>query len=105
MNRLANEQRLQIVEFYYQNACSVKKVNRAFLPFYSQFNRPTEAAIRIIVTKFRTKFTLLDIKLPTRLRRVQTEENIAAVVASVKDDHHLPIRRRSLQLGLCCLTT
>ena len=55
MNRLTNEQRLQIIEFYYQNAC---------------------AAIRVIVTKFRTKFTLLDIKPPTRVRRVRTKENI-----------------------------
>ena len=42
MNRLANEQRLQIIEFYYQNACSAKKIQRALLPFYGQFNRPTE---------------------------------------------------------------
>ena len=33
--------------------CSVKKVHRALHPFYGQFNRPTEAAIRSIVTKFR----------------------------------------------------
>ena len=85
MNRHTNEQRLQIIEFYYQNAWSVK-VHRALLPFYGQLNRPTEAAIRAIVTKFRTKFTLLDIKPPTRLRRLQIEENIAAVSASVNDD-------------------
>ena len=84
MNRLPNKQCLQIFEFYYQNACSVKKVHRALLPVYGQFSPPTEAAI---VTKSRTKFTLLDIKPPTRLRRVQTEENIAAVSASVNDDH------------------
>ena len=65
---------MQIIEFYYQNACSVKKVPRALLPFYGQFNRPTEATIWAIVIKFRTKFTLLDIKPPTRLRRVRTEE-------------------------------
>ena len=76
MNSLTNEQRLQIIEFYYQNACSVKKVHRALLPFYG----------RAIVTKLRTKFTLLDIKSPTRIRRVRTEENIAAVSASVNDD-------------------
>ena len=95
MNRLTNEQRLQIIEFYYQNACCVKKVQRALLPFYGQFNRPTEAAIRAIVTKFRTKFTLLNMKTPTRLRRVRTEETNAAVSASVNDDHQLSIRRRS----------
>ena len=74
MNRLTKEQRLQIIELYYQNAGSVNKVNRALLPFYGQFNRATEATIRAIVIKFRTKFTLLDIKPLTRLRRVRTEE-------------------------------
>ena len=56
--------------------CTVKKVHRALLPFYGQFNQPTEAAIRAIVTKFRTKFTLLDniAKALTRLRRVRTEK-------------------------------
>ena len=87
MNRLTNEQRLQIIEFYYRNACSVMKVHRVFLPFYGQFNRPTEAAIRAKVTKFCTKFTLLDIKPQTRLRRVRPEANITAVSASVNDDH------------------
>ena len=62
--------------------------------------RSTKAAIRAIVCKFRTKFTLLDSKPPTRLCRVRTEENIAAVNASVNDDHQLPIRRRLQQLGL-----
>ena len=61
MNRLTNEQRLQIIQFYYQKAYSVKKINLA--------------AFLAIVTKFRTKFTLLNIKPPTRLRRVRTEEN------------------------------
>ena len=69
------------------------------------FNRPTEAAIRATVTKCRTKFTLLDIRPPTRLRRVQTEENVAAVPASVNGNHQLSIRRRSQQLGLCYSTT
>ena len=76
MNCLRNKQnhKLQIIEFYYQNACRVKKVHHALLPFYSQFNRPTEA-----VTKFHTKITLLDIKPPTRFLYIRTEENIAAL--------------------------
>ena len=44
------------------------------------------------MTKFRTKFTLLDIKPSTRLRKGRTEENIVAVSASVNDDHQLSIR-------------
>ena len=101
MNRLTNEQRLQLIEFYYENACSVKKVHRALFPFDGQFNRRTEAAIRAIVTQFRTKFTLFGIKPPTRLRIVRTEENIASVSAIVNDDHLLSIRRCSQELGLC----
>ena len=57
------------------------------------------------MTIFRTKFTLLDTKPPTRLGRVRTEANIAAVSASVNHDHELSIRRRSQQLGLCYSTT
>ena len=105
MNRLINEQRLQIIEFYYQNACSVKNVYRALLPFYDQFNRSTEAAIRAIVSKFRTKFTFLDIKPPIRLYRERTEKNITDVSANVNDDHQLSIRHRSEQLCLCYSTT
>ena len=41
MSRLTNEQRLQIIEFYYRNTCSLKKVHLALLPFCVQFNRPT----------------------------------------------------------------
>ena len=90
---------MQIIEFYYQNACSVKKVHSALLPFHGQLNRPTEAPIRTIVTKFHTKFTLLFIKQATRLRRVRTEKTNAAVSASINDDHQLSIHRRSQQLG------
>ena len=92
INRLTNEQRLQIIEFYYQNACSVKKVHRTILPFYGHFNRSTETAIQAILTKFLTKFKLLDIKPATRLLRVRNEENITAVAASVNDNHQLSIR-------------
>ena len=79
----------------------LKKFLRGLFPFYGQLKQPTEAAIRANVAKFPSKFTFLNIKPPTRLRRVRTEENIAAVSASVNDDHQLSIRRRSQQLGLC----
>lgn len=57
MNRLTNEQRVQIIEFYYQNACSVKKVHRVLLPIVYVLllfivSLTTEATIRTIVTKF-----------------------------------------------------
>ena len=45
--------------------------------------------------------TLLDIKPPIRMRRVRTEEKIAAVAAIVDVDRDLYIRRWSQKLGLC----
>ena len=51
MNRLTNEQRLQIIEFYYQNGCCGNLVHRALLPFYGQFNRPTETAFLWVYVK------------------------------------------------------
>ena len=39
MNRPTNKERLQFIEFDYQNACPVKKVHCSLLPFYGQFNR------------------------------------------------------------------
>lgn len=81
MDRLEPEQRLQIVELYYQNSCSVKNVFRLLRPVYGRHNRPSERAIQQIVDKFRTSFTLLDLQQPNRVRRVRTEENIAAVSA------------------------
>ena len=64
-----------------------------------------EQTINAIVTKFRTQFTLLDIKPTTRMRTVRTEENIASVSDSVAEDREMSIRRRSQQLGLCYSTT
>ena len=67
-------------------------MHRALLPFYGQFNEPTETAMRAIVTKFCTKFTLWEIKPPTHSRRVRTAENIVDLSANISDDYQLSIR-------------
>ena len=94
----------------------MKNVFCALRPFYGRHNRPTEQAIQAIVTNFQASFTLLDINPPThctlldinpptRIHRVRTEQNIAAVSASVVEDREMSIRRRSQQLGLYYSTT
>ena len=64
-----------------------------FFYFMVSLIEPVAVAVRAIVTKFRSKFTLLDIKPQTCIRRERFEENIASVSASVNDDHQLSIRR------------
>ena len=51
MNRVTNEQRLQIIEFYYRNACSVI--------VHREFSRPTEAA-KFIPCFFHFMVSLID---------------------------------------------
>jgi hypothetical protein len=105
MNHLTPEQRFQIVEIYFEKNKSVREVYRALRPFYGEHNRPSEQAIRAVIDRFCTNFTLLDSKPSTRQRNVRTEENIAAVARSVEEDAEMSIRRRSQLVGLCPSTT
>ena len=41
MNRLTKEQRLQIVQIYFENNVSVREVYRKLRPFYGRHNRPS----------------------------------------------------------------
>jgi len=40
------EQHMQIIKFYYQNQCSVRKTFRTLRDFYSRYNRPAESTFR-----------------------------------------------------------
>ena len=51
MNGLSPEQRLQIVEIYFQNQCSVKNIFRALRPFHGFHNRPNKRTIRKTINK------------------------------------------------------
>ena len=105
MERLAPQQRLQIVQLYYENGRSVKSVYRAHRPIYGVHNRPTERTIRHTIGKRENNLTLLDDTRLIRPRTARTVENIAAVNESFAEDPEESIRRRSQQLGLSYSTT
>ena len=77
MNRLTPEQRLQIVQIYYENNGSVRATHRALRPIFGRHNRPSESLIRLTMDRFRTTFTLVDNTHPQRRRTVRTEDAIA----------------------------
>lgn len=79
------------MEFYYQNNNSVREGYKALRPFYGRHNRPSERAIRADIDRFRTSFTLLDSRPPSRQRNVRTEENIVAVARTVQEDPEMSI--------------
>ena len=101
MNRLTKEQRLQIVQIYFENNGSVREVYGKLRPFYGRHNRPSEQLIRLTMDRFRTTFTLCDNTHPQRRRTVLTEETIVAVEQNVEEDPNESIRHRAQQLELC----
>ena len=74
MNHLALEQRFQIVEINFQNRSFFRETHRALTLFYGRYNRPSEQAIRSLMDKFRTTYSLHDVGPPTRQRNVRTEK-------------------------------
>ena len=104
-DRLTPQQRLQIVQLYYENQRSVKNVFRALRPFYGRHNRPTEPTIRNTIAEIENKFSLLNDTRPNRSHPARSIENIAAVAESVHENREESIRHRSQQLGLSYGTT
>jgi len=68
-------------------------------------NRPTARTIRYTIVKFETQKSLLDNTRTRRPHPARSEDNIAAVAGSVRDDCDESIRRSSQQLGVSYATT
>ena len=102
--RLTPEQRLQIVQLYYENHGSVRAKYRALRQFYGAHNRPSERLIRETMNRFTTTFSLKDNIHPERRRTVRTPQTNAAVQESVEEDTNVSVRHRAQQLHLCSST-
>ena len=83
MVNFKNQQRLEMIKNYYRNSESVVATLRALTPIFGRNNRPTGQAVRAIVGKFETKFTLFNVPVPKRRRITRSEEIIAAVSTSI----------------------
>ena len=77
---------------------------RALTSIFGRNNRPIRQAVRAIVDKFETKFTLLDIPVPNIRRIARSEEIIAAVSASIQNEPNQSISRRSQESGIAQTT-
>ena len=99
-----NQQRLEIIKNDYRNSESVVATLRALTPIFGRNNRPTRRAVRAIVDKFETKFTLLNVPVPKRRRIARSEEIITAVSASIQNEPYQSIPRRSQELGIAQTT-
>ena len=104
MVKFINQQRLEIIKNYYPNSESVFATSSALTPIFGRNNRPTCQAVRTIVDKFETKFTLLDVPVPKRRRIARSEEIIGAVSASIQNELNQSIPHRSQELDIAQTT-
>jgi len=93
------EQRVQIIKFYFQNQCSIRKTFRALRDFYPRHNRSAESTIRRLVAKFELTGSTNNEPTPVRRRNARSAENIAAVRESVRENPRQSISLRSQELG------
>ena len=101
MPKLTIEQRVKVVEAYYENRPSNKNAFRALREFFGQHNRPTESAIGELVRKFKQTGTVADVKTPSRARLRRSDEDIAAVRESVAEHPDTSIRHLLVCLFVC----
>ena len=79
MERLTIQQRVKVIEAYYENGRSNKKTFRALRSVFGHHKRPTESAIGKIVKKFEETGSVADVKTSSRARLRRSDENIDAV--------------------------
>lgn len=105
MSTYSTEQRVQIVELFYENGRSVKNVYRKLRQFYGRHNRPSESTINQIIKRFQQTGSVEDKKTEKYARRGRSKNHIDLVYASIAEDPEMSIDRRSQQVGLSKTTT
>src|SRR5215469_8407965 len=102
MERYTIEQRVKVIQAYYENGRSNQNAYRALRDIFGQFNRPNVRTIGKIVHKFEQTGSVGVLKTPVHARTACTAENIAAVRDSVTEEPSTSTRRRAQQLQFSC---
>ena len=100
MERYTIQQRVKVIQTYYENGRSNQNAYRALRDFFGQFDRPNVRTIAKIVEKFEQTGSVEDVRTPVHARTARTAENIAAVRDSVAEEPSTSTRRRAQQLHL-----
>lgn len=100
MDEITLQQRIYVVQTYYENQRSIKNTYRKIRDFFGVSKRPHENSIRNLIKKFEETGSVENIKPPGRPRNVRTSENIAIVSESVVSEPTMSIPRRSQELDI-----
>ena len=99
------EQRVKIIQSYYQNQSSIRQTFRGLRDCFPRHRRPTESTIQRLVKRFELTGSINKQPTPVRRRNARSAENIAAVRESVRENPKQSISRRSQELGLSATST
>ncbi|CAK9801230.1 Transposable element Tc3 transposase [Anthophora plagiata] len=100
MDRYTLQQRIHIIQTYYENGRSLINTYRKLRNYFGVNNRPNQSSIQRLVKKFEETGSVVDKPKSGRPKTVRTNENIAAVCESVKNEPTTSISRRSQELGI-----
>lgn len=100
MERYTTEQRVKIIQTFYENGRSKKNTFRALRDYFGAHGRPSELAIFNLAKKFERTGSVLDVQHSVRARSARTIENIVAVRDSVAESPETSVRHRAQELHL-----
>ena len=101
MSFISIENRIKIVEIYYENGRCVENTFHKIPNIFGRYDRPSEHAIRNLVKKFRSTGLVHNIAIPICARPGHSTENIAAVRESVEEDPNLLLLPMDCAIGTC----
>lgn len=100
MNSLSTQERILIIQTYYEKDRSIKVTFRKLREYFGQHKRPTESGIRKIVQRFEKSGSVEGRTAYQHARPVRTPENVASVSASVRERPSTSTRHRSQELNI-----
>lgn len=100
MERYTVEQRVIIVETFYENQRSLITTQRQLRAAFGRDHVPSTKGIQKLIAKFKETGSVQDKKVPVRPRAGRSAENVQRVRDSVAEDARSSIRRRSQQLDI-----
>ena len=100
MEKYSNQQRIQVVKFFYQNQGPIIQTQRAYYRHVQVKDVSSESAIKNLIRRFEKQGTVADLPRSGRPRNVRSDETREQVRESVNESPCTSIRRRSRQLRI-----
>ena len=100
MVKFTTEQRVKIIEFYFENGRSIVAMQRSYMRHFNVRHRPSRPAIMSLVMRFQEQGSVNDTSRRGRGRSVRTPENTRDVWRSIEENPTTYTRWRSQEFAI-----